>query len=103
MLFRFAALMFNAHRIHYDRDYARDREGYPGLVVQGPLTAILLLDLLRRELPDARLTAFRFRGLRPLFDQRPLRLQGLPEDTVVRLWALDSDDGLAMDALASLA
>jgi 3-methylfumaryl-CoA hydratase len=102
LLFRFSALTFNAHRIHYDRDYARDREGYPSLVVQGPLTAILLLDLLRRELPEARLAGFRFRGLRPLFDLHPLCLQGRLDGDGAHLWALDNDGALAMDARATL-
>jgi 3-methylfumaryl-CoA hydratase len=103
LLFRYSALTFNSHRIHYDRDYAVQQEGYAGLVVQGPLTATLLLDLLRRELPDARLAAFRFRGVRPLLDGAPLRLQGRRDDNSVRLWALDASGALAMDAQAELA
>ena len=103
LLFRFSALTFNAHRIHYDRDYAREREGYPGLVVQGPFTAILLLDLLRREMPGARLSSFSFRGLRPLFDLGPLKLRGRPGGDGVQLWALDNDGALAMEAEAGLA
>ena len=54
LLFRYSALTFNGHRIHYDRRYVTEVEGYPGLVVHGPLIATLLLDLLRRQLPDAR-------------------------------------------------
>jgi len=103
LLFRYSALTFNSHRIHYDRDYAVQQEGYSGLVVQGPLTATLLLDLLRRELPDARLAAFRFRGIRPLLDGAPLRLQGRRDENSVRLWALDASGALAMDARAELA
>lgn len=103
LLFRYSALTFNSHRIHYDRDYAVQQEGYAGLVVQGPLTATLLLDLLRRELPDARLAAFRFRGILPLLDGAPLRLQGRRDENSVRLWALDASGALAMDAQAELA
>jgi 3-methylfumaryl-CoA hydratase len=103
LLFRYSALTFNSHRIHYDRDYAVRQEGYPGLVVQGPLTATLLLDLLRRELPGARLAAFRFRGIRPLLEGAPLRLQGRRDGNSVRLWALDANGALAMDAQAELA
>ncbi len=103
LLFRYSALTFNSHRIHYDRDYAVQQEGYAGLVVQGPLTATLLLDLLRRERPEARLATFRFRGIRPLLDGAPLRLQGRQDGNVVSLWALDAGGALAMDARAELA
>jgi len=65
LLFRFSALTFNSHRIHYDLPYARDIERYRGLVVHGPLTATLLLDLAQRELGDNALRAFAFRGLSP--------------------------------------
>ena len=65
LLFRFSALTFNSHRIHYDLPYAREEERYRGLVVHGPLTAILLLDLARRALGDNALTSFAFRGLSP--------------------------------------
>ncbi|MCY4296414.1 MAG: MaoC family dehydratase N-terminal domain-containing protein [Gammaproteobacteria bacterium] len=76
MLFRYSALTFNAHRIHYDRDYARDIEGYPGLVVHGPLLATLLLDELLRQYPHRELREFSFRALAPVFDTDPLRLCG---------------------------
>ena len=103
LLFRYSALTFNAHRIHYDRDYARDEEGYAGLVVQGPLVATLLLDLLRREVPQARVATFSFRGLRALLDTGPFRVQGAREGDSVKLWALNDPGALAMDAQATLA
>ncbi|WP_278374136.1 acyl-CoA dehydrogenase [Sphingobium xenophagum] len=68
MLFRYSALTFNSHRIHYDRDYARDKEGYPGLVVQGPLMATLLMDHLLRTEPRAKVVRFNFRAVSPVFD-----------------------------------
>jgi 3-methylfumaryl-CoA hydratase len=71
LLFRYSALTFNGHRIHYDRSYVTEVEGYPGLVVHGPLLATLMVDLVRRERPDAVVTAFRFRALRPVFDIAP--------------------------------
>ena len=78
LLFRYSALTFNGHRIHYDRRYVTEVEGYPGLVVHGPLLATLLLDLLRRELPDATV-ALRFRR-EPIFDMAPFpRLRPQPE------------------------
>ena len=68
LLFRYSALTFNSHRIHYSRNYVTEIEGYPGLAVHGPLIATLLLDLLRRQMPDAVVVAFSFRAVRPLFD-----------------------------------
>ena len=62
LLFRYSALTFNGHRIHYDRSYVTEVEGYPGLIVHGPLIATLLVDLVRRELPEARLRAFAFKA-----------------------------------------
>ena len=62
LLFRYSALTYNGHRIHYDADYAREVEGYPGLVVYGPLLATLMLDLVRREQPDRTLQRFAFRA-----------------------------------------
>lgn len=76
MLFRYSALTFNAHRIHYDRDYARDIEGYPGLVVHGPLLATLLLDELLRQYPHREVREFSFRALAPVFDTGSFRLCG---------------------------
>jgi 3-methylfumaryl-CoA hydratase len=73
LLFRYSALTFNGHRIHYDRPYVTEVEGYPGLVVHGPLIATLLMDLLRREAPDADVAAFRFKAVRPTFDGHPMR------------------------------
>ena len=66
LLFRYSALTYNGHRIHYDADYAREVEGYPGLVVHGPLLATLMLDLVRREQPDRTLQRFAFRAVSPL-------------------------------------
>jgi 3-methylfumaryl-CoA hydratase len=102
LLFRYSALTFNSHRIHYDRDYATREEGYASLVVQGPLTATLMLDLLHREIPDAEVAAFEFRAIRPLLEGLPLRLQGRRDDGEVRLWAMDASGALAMEAQARL-
>jgi 3-methylfumaryl-CoA hydratase len=73
-LFRFSALTSNSHRIHYDRDYARDIEGYGGLVVHGPLLATLLADHFLRAAPDRRVTRFAFRAQQPLLDIEPFDL-----------------------------
>ena len=104
LLFRYSALTFNGHRIHYDRRYVTATEGYPGLVVHGPLIATLLLGLLHHEWPDAEVCAFRFKALRPTFDLHPFKLSGAPQadGKTVRLWASDHDGWLTMDATAVL-
>ncbi|WP_306320299.1 MULTISPECIES: MaoC family dehydratase N-terminal domain-containing protein [unclassified Streptomyces] len=79
LLFRFSALTYNAHRIHYDRDYARDVEGYPDLVVHGPLLALSLLELPRRYAPERQVAAFSFRAKAPLFAPREFAVRGAPE------------------------
>lgn len=100
LLFRYSALTFNGHRIHYDRRYCEEVEAYPGLVVHGPLIATLLLDLLRRNMPRATVTQFDFRAVRPLFDVAPFLVCGKPEDGAVKLWACGTEGPLAMDARA---
>ncbi len=104
LLFRYSALTFNGHRIHYDRRYVTEVEGYPGLIVHGPLIATLLLDLLRRQLPQARVERFEFRAIRPLFDIAPFEVCGRVEgERQVRLWARTPEGHVAMDASATLA
>jgi 3-methylfumaryl-CoA hydratase len=102
LLFRYSALTFNGHRIHYDRRYVTEVEGYPGLVVHGPLLATLLLDLLRRNLPGAAVTRFAFRAVSPLFDVAPFAVCGKPEGDAVKLWAKNAEGGLAMEATAAI-
>ena len=102
-LFFYNAALWNAHRIHFDAPYATDVEGYPGLVFHGPLQATLLMELLRRERPDATVATFAFRALRPVFDTAPLTACGGPaDDGGIRLWIRDADGALAMDATATL-
>ncbi len=102
LLFRYSALTFNSHRIHYDRRYVTEVEGYPGLIVHGPLIATLLLDLLRHQLPDAVVTSYEFRAVRPLFDLHPFFVCGEPQQDgkTFKLWARDHEGFLAMDATA---
>ena len=104
LLFHYSALTFNSHRIHYDRSYVTQEEGYPGLVVHGPLIATLLLDLVRRHLPDATIGQFSFKALRPTFDQYPLRLhaQPAPNGRSVRVWASDHEGWLTMQGDVAL-
>lgn len=100
LLFRYSALTFNGHRIHYDRRYATEVEGYPGLVVHGPLIATLLMDLLRRHQPSATVTRFSFRAVSPLFDTASFAVCGKPDGNTIQLWAKDAAGNLAMSAEA---
>ncbi len=100
LLFRYSALTFNGHRIHYDREYCQLEEGYPGLIFHGPLTATLLLELLRERLPNAEIKEFQFKALQPLFDHLPLSIHGRLEGDRVLLWAKDSMLQRAMEAVA---
>ncbi len=103
LLFRYSALTFNGHRIHYDRRYVTTEEGYPGLVVHGPLIATLLADLARDRTAPAQLVTFSFRAVSPLFDVAPFAVCGKrAADGSVRLWAQDADGQLAMEASATL-
>jgi len=100
LLFRFSALTFNSHRIHYDQPYATQVEGYPGLVVHGPLIATLLLDLVYRELPDIRVKRFEFRAVKPLFDIAPFYVCAapVPGKKSLTLWAKDDNGFVATEA-----
>jgi 3-methylfumaryl-CoA hydratase len=104
LLFRYSALTFNGHRIHYDRQYVTQVEGYPGLIVHGPLIATLLMDLLRRHLPDAQVLKFEFKAVRPTFDIHPFSVHGQPspDGKTIRLWGRDHEGWLTMDATATL-
>ena len=104
LLFRYSALTFNGHRIHYDRRYVTGVEGYPGLIVHGPLIATLLVDLVRRQQPGARFKRFAFKAVRPTFDLNPFAVNGRPEadGKTVRLWANDHEGWLTLQATAEL-
>ena len=105
MLFRFSALTFNGHRIHYDWRYATAVEGYPQLLVHGSLIGTLLLDLLRRNLPHSTVAHFSSRAVRPLLNGVPFSLCGRSEDSgkTIKLWAATSEGHLATEATALLA
>lgn len=96
LLFRFSALTFNSHRIHYDRNYASDVEAYPGLVVHGPLIATLLMDHFLRHHPGRRPTSFSFRAQNPLFDSADFTLNSAPTQTGAQLWATRENMPAAM-------
>ena len=100
LLFRYSALIFNAHRIHYDYKFATEDEGYPGLIVHGPLIATMMMDLCRREQPELVLRRFDYRAVSPLFDNAPFTVNGRPSDNgrAAELWAASADGRLAMTA-----
>lgn len=103
LLFRYSALTGNGHRIHYDFDYVTREEGYPGLVVHGPLQATWLADLVRRHHPGARLARVSFRGRRPAFHQNKLTLVGYDDGGTIRLETRDYEGAVCMSAEAELA
>jgi 3-methylfumaryl-CoA hydratase len=105
LLFRFSALTFNSHRIHYDRPWAMEREGYPGLVVHGPLTSMLLLDFARDHTPGHVFTGYETQARAPLFDTAPFELRGRPtaDGRGAELWAVTPEGTVAMHARAGLA
>ena len=102
LLFRYSALTFNSHRIHYDAPYARDAEHYSGLVVHGPLIATLLAESLCKRTTRA-WKRFSFRAVSPLFDHTAFTLNGTLQGYTARLWAANADGGLAMSAEVTLA
>lgn len=102
LLFRYSALTFNGHRIHYDQAYARDEEGYADLVVHGPLTATLLQQFALEQGAGRALARFDFRGVNPLFVSRPFRLEGRRlDDDSLELWARGPGGELAMSATST--
>ncbi|MDS1142550.1 MaoC family dehydratase N-terminal domain-containing protein [Pusillimonas sp. SM2304] len=98
MLFRYSAVTFNGHRIHYDEPYATQAEGYPGLVVHGPMIATLMCRAFTRAHPGKTAASLSYRGLRPLISPKPFNVQGvLSEAGVAQLWA-EQDGTLAHQA-----
>ena len=102
LLFRYSALTFNGHRIHYDRRYVQEVEGYPGLIVHGPLQATLLVDFAAR-LRGASPSRFSFRSLSPLFDDDPFRLHAAEGGDALKLWTAREGGPIAMSAEAAWA
>ncbi len=103
LLFRYSALTFNGHRIHYDRDYVTQDEGYPGLIVHGPLLATLMIELFGDQYPDKQLTKFEFTAMNPVFDLDPFQVCGLDanKDNVTKLWVKDHAGSLCMKGSAT--
>lgn len=100
-MFRFSAVRFNSHRIHYDRDYTMKVEGHPGLIVQGTMINHLLVEMAGEARPDATLDRFDFRIHKPIYDTGPFTLRGVRTEAGAILWALDADGVLSMTADAT--
>ncbi len=102
LLFRYSALIFNAHRIHYDIDYCRKEEGYPGLIVHGPLQTTLLLDLSRRHSTKP-VRKLDYRAVSPLFHNEKLTVGGIPaaDGAAAQLWTAGPSGNIAMTGTAS--
>ncbi len=96
LLFRYSALIFYGHRIHYDIDYARDVEGYPGLVVHGPLLAALSGELGRNQHPNKQLNSMEIRAVSPLFAPTQFHVETRDDSDATRTWVRDADGALAM-------
>jgi len=105
MLFRFSAVTWNPHRIHYDRDYVTGVEKYPDLIVHGPFTAVLLLELVREHMGEKaiQMSGFSMRAKAPLYANRKLTLLGEPaaDGKSCKLWAADENGILAMEINAT--
>jgi len=104
LLFRYSALTFNGHRIHYDRSYTTDVEGYPGLIVHGPLIATMLMELLCSQVPQQRVREFSFRAVSPTFDTDTFSVNGKlsADGHEAHLWAANARGELTMQATAIL-
>lgn len=100
LLFRYSALTYNSHRIHYDYRYCTEQENYPGLVVHGPLMATLMVDLAVQARHE-RINRFAYRSLRPVFDHMAFETAGVPESDGIRLWVTRPDGAVALSGTAS--
>lgn len=100
LLFRYSALTFNGHRIHYDQPFATQSEGYDGLIVHGPLLATLMCDLLAQHWPNATLNHFEFRALAPVADTSPFTVHAKDNGDQIDLWVARKDGVMAMTGTA---
>lgn len=103
LLFRYSALTYNGHRIHYDRDYAVQEEFYPALVVHGPLLVTLLLELKRKHYSKRKLQSFKFRAVRPTFDTAAFSVSAKLKGKELALWSADESGSVCMTIQAALA
>ena len=101
LLFRYSALTFNGHRIHYDRDYVTKVEGYPGLIVHGPLQAALLVEFAARLHGGHAPKTFTYRGLQPLFDGGEFSVNASNSGDEMEIWTANSAGAPTMKGLAT--
>jgi 3-methylfumaryl-CoA hydratase len=102
LLFRFSALTYNAHRIHYDRSYAMTQEFYPALVIHAPLLVTLLARLVADEMPNEQIATFSFFARRPMFDNYAIKLSAHRHGNEIALWTSDPQDQVGLTAIATL-
>ena len=103
LLFRYSALTFNCHRIHYDQPFCMETEGYEGLVIHGPLLATMMLDLVQQQFSNAKIKDFQFRALTPVFDTMTFEVCGSRlTKSEVNVWIRRNDGVLAMSGTANL-
>jgi len=102
LLFKYSALTFNGHRIHYDRDFCKNDFGFPGLVVHGPLIATLLIELIRKNMSDTKVLEYSFRAKGPIFDFQTFKIEGCQEGDIVSLWAVNDSGFETMSAQAKI-
>lgn len=101
-IFRMSAVRYNSHRIHYDRDYTLEKEGYPGLVVPVTLVSFLQMELCRAEAPDRPLAYYAYRSEKPVIDLGPYTIFGQPSGDKVTLWCTDHAGDLNVTAEAHM-
>jgi 3-methylfumaryl-CoA hydratase len=101
LLFRYSALTFNGHRIHYDRDYVTKVEGYPGLIFHGPLQAALLVEFAAKLHGDTSPKMFSYRGVQPLFDGAEFSVNANDGTNEMAVWTANADGAPTMKATAS--
>ena len=105
LLFRFSAVRFNSHRVHYDRDYAMKEEGLPGLIVQASMLSFMMSEMCRSKMPQRRLAVFNPRTRHPVYDNGAFTLCGAPgaDGRTGQWWVLDAAGTVAMTAEAEFA
>jgi 3-methylfumaryl-CoA hydratase len=101
LLFRYSALTFNGHRIHYDRDYVTKIEGYPGLIFHGPLQAAFIVELAAKLRGGRPPKKFSYRGVQPLFEGSEFSVNANDNGSAMELWTANSDDQATMKGTAT--
>jgi 3-methylfumaryl-CoA hydratase len=101
LLFRYSALTFNGHRIHYDRDYVTRVEGYPGLIFHGPMQAAFLVEFAAKLHRGAAPKKFSYRGVQPLFEGSEFSINANDTEAGMELWTANSNGQPTMKGTAT--